>query len=147
MEKMKLKGSFDVKLFGPDGKLKQHETTDNLVVDAGFDGISQRCFSTETGSASFNYISIGSGASAAAAGDTTLDNVLATQQATYAHSDGDANFSLTTTFAAGVGTGSVNEYAVQNGSPTGTLFNRALTGLVTKNAADSLQIVFAGSLS
>ena len=142
---MKIKGTFDVKLFGPDGKLKEHVVSPNLVTDSGMDGLMQRGFSTETGSSAFNYIGIGSDDTAAGSANTALGYVLACEQATYAHTDGQHNFSLTNTFAAGVGTGSVSEYTVQNGSPTGQLHNRATFGTITKNAADSLQIVFAGS--
>jgi len=146
-ENLKLKGSFDVKLFGPDGTLKKHLKKDNLVTDSGFDWIIQRGFSTQTGSAAANYIAIGSDGTAASTSDTALGYTLAVEQATYAHTDGEHNFSLTNTFGAGVGTGSVREYAVQNGSPTGTIFNRATFGTIVKGSQDSLQIVFAGSLS
>jgi hypothetical protein len=146
-EKMKLSGHFTAKLIGPDGNVKEERKSKNTVVDEGFDMVCQRFFSTQTGSAAFNYIGIGSDDTAAAAGNTTLGYVLALAQGTYAHTDGEANLSLTNTFAAGTGTGSVNEYGILNGSPTGDMFNRATMGTIVKNAADSLQIVFAGSLS
>lgn len=145
--KIGLKGFWDIKLIGTDGKIKDHISEENLVTHAGFDAIIQRGFSTQTGSASENYIAIGSGATAAATSDTTLGSEAARQQGTYAHTDGGHNFSLTTTFAAGVATGTISEYGVLNASSSGQLFNRALTGTITKGASDTLQIVFAGSLS
>lgn len=147
MEGTKLKGSFDVKLIGPEGELKEHLFRENLVTDGGLDNLIHTAFNTITGSSQFNYIAVGSDDTAAASGNTALGYALAVEQATYAHTDGEHNFSLTNTFGAGVGTGSVREYGVQNGSPTGVLFNRATFGEILKGASDTLQIVFAGSLT
>lgn len=142
---IKLKGSYEIKLFGPDGKLKEHIMQDNMTTDAGMDALMQRGFSTQTGSSALNYIGVGSDDTAAASGNTALGYALAVDQGAYAHTDGGHNFSLTKTFAAGVGTGSVYEYVIQNGSPTGQVFSRSVESLIVKNAADTLEVVFAGS--
>jgi len=146
-EHTKIKGTWDIKLLGPDGEVKEHMKTTNLITDSGFDGLIQRCFSTQTGSPAFNYIAIGSDGTAASTSDTSLGYLLAVKQGTYSHTDGEHNFELSATFGAGVGTGSIREYAIQNGSPSGTIFNRATFGTIVKGSQDSLQIVFAGSLS
>jgi len=146
-DRFKMKGYADITLFGPDGSIKDTRHVENLITTAGFDGICQRGFSTQTGSASFNYIAIGSGVTAASTANTTLGSEAARAQGTYAHTDAKANLSLTNTFAAGTATGSIAEYGVLNASSTGQLLNRATFGVITKGAADSLQLVVAFSLS
>ena len=142
-----MKGFADITLFGPDGNVKDTRHVENLITTKGFDGISQRGFSTQTGSAAFNYIAIGSGTTAASTANTTLGSEAARAQGTYAHTDAQANLSLTNTFAAGTATGSINEYGVLNAAAAGQLMNRATFGTILKGAADSLQLVVAFSLS
>ena len=145
--KMKINGSFNAKLFDKYGNLIDEKQTPNTVTDAGFDGIIQRGFDTGTGSASFNYIAIGSGTGAAAAGDTAFGSEAARAQGTYAYTDGTAAFTLTNTFAAGTATGSIAESGILNASSSGQLFCRQTFGVITKGASDSLQVTWTGSLS
>jgi len=149
MEENRIRGFWNVKLLDENGNVKMEKSHENLVTDSGFDWLIQRGWSTQTGSNAANYIAIGSDSTSATTSDTTLGQnpPLANQQGTYSHTDGKHNFELTTTFAAGVGTGSINEYGLMNGSPTGTLFNHATFGTIVKNSSDTLQITFAGSLS
>lgn len=117
------------------------------VTTAGFNAIIQRGFSTQTGSDATNYIAIGSGAAASAAGNTALGSEAARAQGTYAYTDDTAAFTHTTTFAAGTGTGSITESGLFNSGATGTLFARQTFGVIQKGAGDSLQMTWVGSLS
>lgn len=146
-EGLKFKGSFEAVLRDESGRVKDYRLNDNLITTVGFDGVAQRMFSTETGSNAWNYIAIGSGTTAAAAGDTALGSEAARAQGTYAHTDGTDNLSLTNTFAAGTATGSIAESGIFNSGATGVLFNRQTFGVIVKGASDSLQITWAGSLS
>lgn len=69
------------------------------VTNAGFNGLIQRGFSTQTGSDAFNFVAIGSGDTAAAAGDTTLGSEAARSQGTYSYTDDAKAFEVTNTFA------------------------------------------------
>lgn len=117
------------------------------VTNAGFNALIQRGFSTDTGSDAINYIAIGSGSVAVAAGDTTLGSEAARAQGTYSYTDDAKAFEHTTTFAAGTATGSIFEAGLLNSGATGMLFARQTFGVVQKGASDSLQITWVGSFS
>lgn len=117
------------------------------VTTMGFNHLIQRGFSTQTGSAAFNYVAIGSGDSAAAAGDTALGSEAARAQGDYSYTDDTKAFEVTETFAAGTGTGSITESGLFNASSAGQLFARQTFGVINKGASDSLQITWVGSLS
>jgi len=117
------------------------------VTTVGFNGIIQRGFDTGTGSAAWNYIAIGSGDGAAAAGNTALGSEAARGQGDYAYSDDTAAFTVAETFAAGTATGSINETGLFNDSSAGELFARQTFGTILKGAADTLTITWVGSVS
>ena len=147
-EKLGLKGYLNARLYDEYGNLKHETDKENLVVNAGFDIVNQRLFSTQAGSAAFNYIGIGSISTAAAATDGSLGSELCPRaQGTVTHTDGTKNTSMTTTFAAGTGTGSVQEAGVFNASTGSYMLCRQTFGCIQKGASDSLQITWAFSLS
>lgn len=117
------------------------------VTNVGFNGLIQRGFDTGTGSDAFNFIAIGSGDTAAAAGDTALGSHAARAQGTYSYTDDSKAFEHTTTFAAGTATGSIAESGLFNSGVDGMLFARQTFGVINKGASDSLQITWVGSFS
>src|SRR5687768_14447211 len=71
---LQLHGRLGVLLYDESGKLKDERHFDNLIVDAGFEGVAYR-IAPHDGTATsspWNYIAIGTGSTAAAAGDTAL---------------------------------------------------------------------------
>jgi hypothetical protein len=147
MERMKISGNYDLKLYDEFGRLKDERNTPNLITTAGFDGIIQKGYATQTGSNSWNFIAVGSGTAAAAAANTTLGSEAARAQGTYAHTDGQANFSVANTFAAGTATGSITEAGLFNSGVAGQLFSRQVFAVINKGAADTLAVTWVGSLS
>lgn len=135
------------KLYDENGNLKFEQTDPNLITHAGFDLVSQRMFSTQTGSPATTFIAIGSGTVAANVTDTLLGGELSRSPGTYAHTDGQHNCNHTVTFAAGAGTGSITEAGMLNSGATGYLLCRQTFAQIAKGAADSLQITWAFSLS
>jgi hypothetical protein len=135
------------KLYDENGCLKLERVDPNLVTNAGFDLVSQRFFSTQTGSPATTYIAIGSGTVAANVADTSLGGELSRMAGTYAHTDGQKNCNHTVTFAAGAGTGSITEAGMLNSGATGYLFSRQTFAQIAKGASDSLQITWAFSFS
>ena len=117
------------------------------VTNVGFNTLIQRGFDTGTGSPSFNYVAIGSGDTASAAGDTALGSEAARAQGDYSYTDVTKAFEVTETFAAGTGTGSITESGLFNSGATGQLFARQTFGVINKGASDSLQITWVGSVS
>ena len=117
------------------------------VTTVGFNGIIQRGFDTGTGSDALNFVAIGSGTGAAAAGNTVLGSEAARAQGDYAYTDDTKAFTVTKTFAAGTATGSIAESGLFNDSSAGELFARQTFGVILKGASDSLQITWVGSVS
>ena len=146
-ENMGIKGYFNAKLFDENGNLKQEVDTPNLITFAGFDVVSQRMWSTQTGSPAVTFIAIGSGTVAASTANTALGGELSRMTGTYSHTDGQQNLSHTCTFAAGAGTGSITEAGMLNSGATGYLLCRQTFAQIAKGASDSLQITWAFSLS
>jgi hypothetical protein len=144
---IQFKGWTIKKLYDENGCLKQEQIDPNLVTLAGFDLVSQRLFSTQTGSPAVNYIAIGSGVVAASTANTALGGELSRMAGTYAHTDGQTNCNHTVTFAAGAGTGSITEAGMLNSGATGYLLCRQTFAQIAKGASDSLQITWAFSLS
>lgn len=116
----------------------------NLVVTAGKNFIASRMVGTT--SAVMSHMSIGSGQTSPAAGDTSLGTVLGTVTGasfTATNTAGTNSITYTGVFAAGTGTGNVYEAGIFNGVPgTGSMLCRTTFPLVTKQAGDSITITW-----
>jgi len=116
---------------------------DNLVVTTGKAFVAARMIGT-----SFNVMSnmaIGSGSTAAAAGDTALGSELDRQSATSSVSGAVVTYSAT--FGAGNGTGAVTEAGLFNAASSGTMLCRTVFSVVNKGASDSMTISWAVTVS
>jgi len=135
-----IKGKCEVKLFGPDGRLKEerviHNTVTNLLDAHVADQMS------DSADATLGFIAVGTGSGQNAA-DTGLDAVLdrnaltsVTQQA-----GGDDNDVLYVgDWAAGDGTGAITEAGILRLDDDATLAFYADFAVVNKAAGDTLQI-------
>ena len=139
-DQIKLTGSLEICLYGPDGRLKDRREIKNLVVTAGKNFIASRMVGAAD--AVMSHMGIGSGNVAAAAGDTALGS----QLARVALSSGTATGNVATyvgSFGPGVGTGAVTEAGLFNAGEAGTMLARTVFGVVTKEAADTMSITWA----
>jgi hypothetical protein len=117
---------------------------ENLVVTAGKNFVASRM-----GGASANVMShmaIGTGATAAAAGDTTLQTEAGRVALTSAVVSTNT-IVYTATFPAGTGTGAITEAGVLNASSSGTLLCRTVFSAINKGASDSITIAWAVTVS
>ena len=117
---------------------------DNLVVTAGKNFVASRIVGTSSGVMS--HMAIGSGTSAAAAGNTALGTELGRVSLT----SGSASSAVVTyvaTFAAGTGTGAVTEAGLLNASSGGTLLCRTVFSVVNKGANDSMTVTWTVTVS
>lgn len=136
---LKLKGKLSI---FKNGELV-HEV-DNLVVTAGKNFVASRM-----GGASadvMSHMAIGTGNTAAAAGDTTLQ----TEAARVALDSAvvtDNEIVYTATFPAGTGTGTIVEAGVLNAASSGTLLCRTVFSAISKGASDSLTIAWTVTVS
>tara|TARA_R100000781_G_scaffold106530_1_gene70575 strand:+ start:94 stop:525 length:432 start_codon:yes stop_codon:yes gene_type:complete len=117
---------------------------DNLVVTAGKNLVASRLVGTSSGVMS--HMAIGSGTTAAAAGNIALGSELGRVSLT----SGTASSAVVTyvaTFAAGTGTGAVTEAALLNASSSGTMLARTVFSVVNKGANDSMTVTWTVTVS
>lgn len=144
-EKIRLVGHVRAELRGPDGALKQVEEEDNLIVTAGRNAIVERLDSSPATSQP-THMAIGTGATAPAAGDTTLQTELDRNALT--SNTASANvLTMVGDWAAGDGTGAITEAGILNAASTGTLYARATFSVINKGASDTLQITWTFTLT
>lgn len=141
-----MKGSLILTLAKVDGSVEVVRK-DNIIVNAGFDFICDSIGLAASRPGVMSHIAIGTGATAPVATQTTLATELVRQAANYTHTAGTKVFTMTTTFAAGVGTGGITEAAVLNASSGGTMFDRVTFSVVNKGVDDTLTAQFQFTLS
>jgi hypothetical protein len=149
---LQLHGRLDVMLYDEFGNLKDERHFDNLIVDAGFEGVAYRIAPHDGNSVSdpWNYIAIGTGTTAPAAGDTSLSgSELARLQDTEAAytSTPSKQLELETSFGPGVGTGNVAESGLFNAASGGDMLARQTFTSISKGASDTLTITWTITLS
>lgn len=130
------------------GKLKERRELHNLVVDAGKAGIASR-INGAGGEAAFTFIAIGTGATAAAAGDTALQTEISTgggaraagtaSRVTTDVTNDTAQVVLTYNFTSSF---AVTESGLLNASSAGVLLARQVFSAINVVNGDSLQITW-----
>jgi len=143
-ENLKLVGHLDLVLTDTAGDIIDRREVDNLVVTAGKNFVASRM-----GGASadvMSHMAIGTGTTAAAAGDTTLATESARTTLTSTTAT-DNDIVYVDTFAAGTGTGAITEAGVLNASSGGTLLCRTVFSVINKGANDSLTITWTVTAS
>ena len=136
-----VRGHVLVEVYGPDGLLRETRTTDNLVVDAGEAHIADR-LSTSPSGAAMGWMAIGTGATAAAFGNTALGAEIDRNALTSA-TDSANVVTYVGNWAAGDGTNSaITEAGIFNAASTGTMLARAVFSAINKGASDTLAITW-----
>lgn len=145
---IELKGRYFVRLYGPDGALKQEASGENVVTTVGKEFIASFLMSSALAAATFTakYIAIGSDSTAEAVGNTALGTELARQTATASYTSGGI-YELVATFTTGTGTGSIYEYGLFSSSSAGTMLSRDTESLITKGANDTLTVTYQMTFS
>ena len=136
---LKLTGKLKIALNG-----ETVQEVDNLVVTDGKGYVASRMEGTSA--TVMSHMAIGSGSTAAAAGDSSLGTELGRVALTSTNVSG-AVVTYQATFAAGTGTGAVTEAGILNGSSGGTLLCRTVFSVVNKGASDSMTITWTVTVS
>jgi len=120
------------------------QKVDNLVVTAGKGYVASRM--KDTSATAMSHMAIGTGSTAAAAGNTALGNQAARVSLTSTTVSG-ADIVYVATFPAGTGTAAITEAGILNASSSGTLLCRTVFSVVNKGASDSMTITWTVTVS
>ena len=137
-DNLKMKGRLQVSLNG-----EVVRDIDNLVVTAVKGYVADRM---KNNSSTMSHMAIGSGTTAAAAGNTALGTELGRVSLTSTTVSSNV-VTYVATFAAGTGTGAVTEAGILTASSGGTMLCRTVFSVVNKGSADSMTITWTVTVS
>lgn len=147
-DNVKATGELEIILRDSNGNIKEQKTVPNLVVTVGKNVIASRLAGSST--SVMSHMALGTSATASAAANTTLGTEIAGSRTAMGVLGGTAVTNIinfTSTFGAGVGTGSLVEAGIFNASVAGSMLCRTTFGAVNKDTGDSLTINWAVSIS
>jgi hypothetical protein len=133
-------GRLNVVLRDADGNIKQDIQVDNLVVNTGLAYIASRM--KDATATAMTHMAVGSGSTAAAAGDTALGTQISSRVALTSTTVTSNAVAYVAAFGAGVSTGAITEAGIFNASTSGTMLCRTVFSVVNKGASDTLQITW-----
>jgi hypothetical protein len=137
-DNLKMTGRLQVSLNG-----EVVRDVDNLVVTAGKNYVADRM---KNNSSVMSHMAIGSGTTAAAAGNTALGTELG-RVALTSSTVSNAVVTYVASFAAGTGTGAVTEAGILTAASNGTMLCRTVFSVVNKGSADSMTITWTVTVS
>ncbi len=141
---LKLRGDVALVLRDKDGNVKDERNIKNLIVDSGLNFICDRMKNDET---AMTHMALGSGSTAAAAGDTTLGSQLGSREALDSDTVSSNTITYTASFEASDATGAVTEAGIFNAASGGTMLCRTVFSVVNKGADDSLSVTWTITLT
>jgi hypothetical protein len=133
-------GQLSVILRDADGNIKQDVRVKNLVVNTGLNFMTSRMKDTTLDA--MTHMAVGSGTTAAAAGDTALETQISARVSLTSTTVTANAIEYVAAFGAGVSTGAITEAGIFNASTAGTMLCRTVFAVVNKGAADTLQITW-----
>ena len=136
-EGLKLRGDVALVLRDKDGNVKDERHIENLIVDTGLNFICDRMKDDET---AMTHMALGSGSTAAAAGDTALGTQLGSREDLDSSTVTANQIVYVASFEAGDATGAVTEAGIFNAASGGTMLCRTVFSVVNKAADDTLSV-------
>lgn len=147
-ENLKLSGQLNIVLKDKAGNIKDQVEVKNLVVNTGLAYIASRM--TGTSKSVMSHMALGSGTTAAAAGQTDLVSVLGSREAldsTTISGTNDEKVVYVSSFEAGDATGAVTEAGIFNAATGGDMLCRTVFSVVNKAADDTMSVTWTITLS
>lgn len=141
---IKATGKLNVVLHDAQGKLKEQREINNLVVSAGLNYICSRM--KDAADTAMGYMAVGTGSTAASAGDTTLGTE-ADRNAVNSITVSSNTIEYVASWAAGDATAALTEAGIFNAASAGTMLARVVFDTVNKGANDTLTITWTITLS
>lgn len=148
LEDLSVKGRLNIVLRDKHGNVKEEREVDNLVVNAGLAYIISRMVGVSQ--AVMSHMALGSGTTAAAAGQTDLVTLLGAREALDSTTIAGANNNqvvYVSSFEAGDATGAVTEAGIFNAATGGTMLCRTVFAVVNKGADDAMTVTWTITLS
>jgi hypothetical protein len=145
-EILNLKGHINLKLYGPDGVLKDERDIDNVVVTVGKTYLATWLTAATQADYFMRYVALGTGTTAASSSDTAMETPLPTRVAGTL-SNASNVWQNSAAFGAGVNTGAVTEAGLFSASSGGTMFAHQVFPVVNKQPGDSITFVWSITLS
>ena len=145
-DSIKITGDVQIDLFDENGVIKDTRQIKNLVVTVGKTFIASRMVGVAA--AVMGWMELGTGTTAAAVGDTTLQTVISASRVTLTSGTNTTNVvTYVASFPAGTGTGAVTEAGVFNAASAGTMLCRTVFAVVNKGALDAMSITWTITVS
>lgn len=147
-ENLKLAGQLNIVLKDKTGKVKETREEKNLVVNTGLAYIVSRM--TGTSKNVMSHMALGSGTTAAAAGQTDLVSILGSREAldsTTITGTNNEKVQYVCGFEAGDATGAVTEAGLFNAASSGDMLCRTKFNVVNKAADDTMTVTWTITLS
>ena len=145
-DSIKITGDVKIDIIGADGVVKDSREIKNLVVTTGKNYIASRM--KDATATAMTHMELGTGTTAAAVGDTTLQTAISGSRVTLTSTTVTTNaVAYVASFPAGTGTGAVTEAGVFNASSAGTLLCRTVFSVVNKGANDAMSITWTITVS
>lgn len=145
-DNLKITGNVQIDLFDETGAVKDTRQIKNLVVTVGKTFIASRMVGATNNI--MGYIELGTGTTAAAAGDTTLQAAISgSRTALTSGSNVNNVVTYSVLFPAGVGTGAVTEAGVFNAASAGIMLCRTTFAVVNKGTSDAMSVTWTITVS
>lgn len=149
VEGLKFKGRVHIVVTDEFGNIKHERIEDNLVVTSGLTYIRDR-ISSATPPGLITHMELGTGVTAAAAGNTTLGTPLGTRGTVTISTPSATSIQFSSSFAAGApaaGTNNISEAGLFTASTGGTMLCRLTFTAVPKQANDTMTVNWTVSLT
>jgi len=138
-DQIKVTGELKITVTNDEGNVKKEIIVPNIVVTDGKEYIASRM--KDASATAMSHMAIGTGSTAAAAGDAALGTESGRVALTSTTVTSNA-VAYVATFPAGTGTGAITEAGILNASSSGTLLCRTVFSVINKGAADTLGITW-----
>lgn len=157
-ESLHMKGRVDMMLYDESGAIKDERHFDNLIVNAGVQGVASRIAphdGTINPATPYNYIALGTSNTAADPAQTALVSELPFGPGYARVQDGIAQYStasgnkliLSVTFPPGQATGTLRESGIFDASTGGDMLARQTFADISKAAGDTLTVTWTITLT
>jgi hypothetical protein len=144
-EGLKLRGDVAIVVKDKNGNVKEERNIKNLIVTAGLTYICARM--ANASDSVMSHMALGSGTTAAAAGQTDLVSILGSREALDSSTPSSNTIAYVSSFEAGEATGAVTEAGIFNASSSGTMLCRTVFAVVNKAADDTMSVTWTITLT